>query len=368
MALFGSAEATIARSDYDITLEGGTSTWGKLKARATINVTPAVPLLPCDCNIKIKSKPIGDSNDVARLSILLEAVVDSTVKKLTVEVDIANESDERRVSVGDGVVTVGDFSHAFSFEGSVVNLQYYKSDVIRRNIPNPRYVQGRQFHDILMKIPLENEDLIQTWELTLSGIRNSGPNFGDWVRDFWFIGPARNALDEGGQRISNLEVVSIGTEGTAEQPLGVSNWRFSNAGSGVVEALSRWLELFPVDKLLRREASIEGGFRSDSQGIEVKVDGELPGLSIDAGGGLRRILNHPLIPLIHHGIIGKYNDFRVDSQLTLTLPKGYKIRSSAPQYRTQNQETYKWYGGSYAKWVEHVCKGGTGQFEILYAQ
>jgi hypothetical protein len=29
---------------------------------------------------------------------------------------------------------------------------------------------------------------------------------------------------------------------------------------------------------------------------------------------------------------------------------------------------YKWYGGAYAKWVEHICKGGTGQFEVLYAQ
>jgi bacteriochlorophyll A protein len=368
MALFGAAEATVARSDYEVVLEGGTSTWGKLKARATINVTPAIPLLPTDLNIKLKCKPIGDSKDVVRFSCLIETVVDSTVKKLTVEADIANETEERRVAVGDGVVTVGDFSHAFSFEGSVVNLYYYKSDVIRRNIPNPRYLQGRQFHDILMKIPLENDDLIQTWEATLSSIRNSGPNFGDWIRDFWFIGPAYNALDEGGQRISNLEVVSIGTQGTPQEPLGVSNWRFSNAGSGVVDAVCRWTELFPVEKLLGREAAIEASFRSDSQGIEVKADGNLPGISIDAGGGLRRILNHPLIPIIHHGIVGKYNEFRVDTQLTITLPSGYKIRYAAPQYRNQVGETYKWYGGTYAKWVEHICKGGTGQFEVLYAQ
>jgi bacteriochlorophyll A protein len=364
MAIFGSAEASIARSDYEIILEGGTSTWGKLKTRANINVTPAIPLLPCDCNIKIKAKPVGNTNDVARFTVLIESVVDSTVNKLTVEADITNETDERRVSVGDGVVTVGDFSHAFEFEGSVVNLPYYKSDVIRRNIPNPRYIQGRQFHDILMKVPLENDDLINTWEMTLTGIRSAGPNFGDFIRDFWFIGPARNALDEGGQRISNLEVVNIGTQGN----LGVSNWRFSNAGSGVVESISRWAELFPVEKLLKREAVIEAAFRSDASGIEVKLDGELPGLSIDAGGGLRRVLNHPLIPLVHHGIVGKFNEFRVDSQLTLTLPKGYKIRTASPQYRSQNQETYKFSGAQYAKWVEHVRKGGTGQFDILYAQ
>jgi bacteriochlorophyll A protein len=369
MALFGAAESTVARADYEIILEGGTSTWGKVKGRANINVTPAIPLLPTDCNIKIKAKPIGNNNDVVRFSCSIEAVVDSTVKKLNLEADIANETPERRVSVGDGTVTVGDFTHAFSFEGSVVNLYYYRSDVIRRNIPNPRYMQGRQFHDILMKVPLENDDLIETWEGTLSAIRNNGGTFSDWIRDFWFIGPARNALDEGGQRISNLEVVSIGTQGSNDgTPLGVSNWRFSNAGSGVVDAVARWAELFPVEKLLKREATIEGAFRSDSQGIEVKVDGELPGVSVDAGGGLRRVLNHPLIPLIHHGIVGKYNDFKVDSQLTVTLPKGYKMRYTAPQYKSQNAETYKWFGGTYAKWTEHVSKGGTGQFEVLYAQ
>jgi len=369
MALFGSAESTVARADYEIILEGGTSTWGKVKGRANVNVTPAIPLLPTDCNIKIKAKPIGTTNDVVRFSCVIESVVDSTVKKLTLEADIANETAERRVSVGEGVVTVGDFSHSFSFEGSVVNLSYYRSDVIRRNVPNPRYIQGRQFHDILMRVPLENDDLIQTWEATLSAVRSAGGNFTDWIRDFWFIGPAYNALDEGGQRISNVEIASIGTQGGGGgAPLGVTNWRFSNAGSGVVDAVSRWAELFPVEKLLKREAQIEGAFRSDSQGIEVKVDGELPGVSTDAGGGLRRVLNHPLIPLVHHGIVGKMNDFKVDAQLKVVLPKGYKVRYAAPQYRSQNAETYRWFGGTYAKWTEHVCKGGTGQFEVLYAQ
>jgi len=370
MALFGSAESTVARADYEIILEGGTSTWGKVKGRANINVTPAIPLLPTDCNIKISAKPVGSANDVVRFSCSIDALVDSTVKRLLVEADIANESSERRISVGEGVVTVGDFSHAFAFEGSVVNLAYYKSDVIRRNVPNPRYIQGRQFHDILMKVPLENDDLIQTWEATLQAARSGSANFNEWIRDFWFIGPAQSTLYEGGQKISNIEIASIGTEGggTNGAPLGVTNWRFSHAASGLIDSISRWTELFPVEKLLKREAQIEGAFRSDSQGIEVKVDGNLPGVSVDAGGGLRRVLNHPLVPLVHHGMVGKLNDFKIDAQLTVQLPKGYKLRYAAPQYKSQNAETYKWFGGSYAKWAEHVCKGGTGQFDILYAQ
>ncbi|NTV08514.1 MAG: bacteriochlorophyll a protein, partial [Chlorobium limicola] len=56
------------------------------------------------------------------------------------------------------------------------------------------------------------------------------------------------------------------------------------------------------------------------------------------------------------------------TQLKIVLPKGYKVRYAAPQFRSQNLEEYRWSGGAYARWVEHVCKGGTGQFEVLYAQ
>ncbi len=68
--------------------------------------------------------------------------MDSTKNKLVVEADIANETSERRICVGEGSVTVGDFSHSFSFEGSVVNLFYYRSDAVKRNVPNPIYMQG----------------------------------------------------------------------------------------------------------------------------------------------------------------------------------------------------------------------------------
>jgi len=33
MALFGSNDVTTAHSDYEIVLEGGSSSWGKVKAR-----------------------------------------------------------------------------------------------------------------------------------------------------------------------------------------------------------------------------------------------------------------------------------------------------------------------------------------------
>jgi len=62
-------------------------------------------------------------------------------------------------------------------------------------------------------------------------------------------------------------------------------------------------------------------------------------------------------------MVGKFNDFTVDTQLKIVLPKGYKVRYAAPQFRSQNLEEYRWSGGAYARWVEHVCKGGTGQFE-----
>ena len=366
MALFGSTDTTTAHSDYEIVLEGGSSSWGKVKARAKVNVPPASPLLPADCNVKLSVKPLDPAKGFVRISAVIESIVDSTKNKLTIEADIANETKERRISVGEGTVSVGDFSHSFSFEGSVVNMFYYRSDAVRRNVPNPVYMQGRQFHDILMKVPLDNNDLIDTWEGTVRAVQSTGA-FNDWIRDFWFIGPAFTALNEGGQRISKIEVNSIGTQSGEKGPVGVSRWRFSHGGSGMVDSISRWAELFPADKL-NRPAQVEAGFRSDSQGIEVKVDGEFPGVSVDAGGGLRRILYHPLIPLVHHGMVGKFNDFRVDAQLKLVLPKGYKVRYAAPQFRSQNLEEYRWSGGAYSRWVEHVCKGGVGQFEILYAQ
>ena len=367
MALFGTKDNTTAHADYEIILEGGSSSWGQVKGRAKVNAPAALPLLPADCNIKIDAKPLDGQKGTVRFTTAIESIVDSTKNTLNVEVDIANETKDRRIAVGEGKLSVGDFSHSFSFEGSVVNMYYYRSDAVRRNVPNPIYQQGRQFHDILMKVPLDNNDLIDTWEGFQRSISGGGANFNDWIREFWFIGPAFTAINEGGQRISPIQVNSSGVEGGEKGPVGVTRWKFSHAGSGIVDSISRWTELFPVEQL-NKPASIEGGFRSDSQGIEVKVDGNLPGVSRDAGGGLRRVLNHPLIPLVHHGMVGKFNDFTVDAQLKVVLPKGYKIRYAAPQFRSQNLEEYRWSGGAYARWVEHVCKGGTGQFEVLYAQ
>ncbi len=205
-----------------------------------------------------------------------------------------------------------------------------------------------------MKVPLDNPDVIDTWEGTMRSMQTTGA-FNDWIREFWFIGPAFTALNEGGQRISKVEVNSIGTQSGEKGPVGVTRWRFSHGGSGIVDSIARWAELFPADKL-NRPASVEAAFRSDSQGIEVKVDGDFPGVSVDAGGGLRRILNHPLIPLVHHGMVGKFNDFTVDTQLKVVLPKGYKIRYAAPQFRSQNLEEYRWSGGAYAAGLSMYAK------------
>jgi len=204
MALFGTKDATTAHSDYEIVLEGGASSWGKVKARAKVNVPPALPLLPADCNVKINVKPLDPAKGFVRFSAVIESIVDSTKNKLVVEADIANETNERRICVGEGSVTVGDFSHSFSFEGSVVNLFYYRSDAVKRNVPNPIYMQGRQFHDIIMKVPLDNPDVIDTWEGTMRSLQTTGA-FNDWIREFWFIGPAFTALNEGAREFPRLK-------------------------------------------------------------------------------------------------------------------------------------------------------------------
>jgi len=72
MALFGTKDTTTAHSDYEIVLEGGSSSWGKVKCRAKVNVPPSLPLLPADCNIKINVKPLDPAKGFVRFSAVIE--------------------------------------------------------------------------------------------------------------------------------------------------------------------------------------------------------------------------------------------------------------------------------------------------------
>ncbi len=360
----------LTTSNYDLDLDA--TGWGTLRAEARIsNVPSASPLLPIDGELKLEAKKIED--DVVRLTFFGQSIVDGILGRVEGESDIANESPTRRVAAGDGKITVGKFSHRFEFEGVVDCLRYWRSKAIDDNIiaRKQRLLCGNLFHDLSVRVPLDSEEVIDTWLEMQDAFRNS-PNFGDYIKDVWLIGPLWNALEQTGQSLDNIDVYYFSeVEGGEKSRI---DFRFAGGGTGIVDSISRWLELFPIDGLGKpvnqggRVARLQGNFNASVQGVEVKLFVELPGFTVPIEGGKRKILNHPLVPLAHHGIAVNSEPADLSIRFKVSIPKGKKFVETANSFEwdrvAENVRVFT--GGRYKAWAEGICKGSYSPFDIFF--
>jgi bacteriochlorophyll A protein len=177
-----------------------------------------------------------------------------------------------------------------------------------------------------------------------------------------FFGPLWRTADLTGQLYEDIQVKTL----SASEGKTLSRVSFVTSGTGQVDSITYWTRLFPISLLKGREAFVQGSYEADSNQIRVSVDAELPSL-VERKNGLLKVIDHPQIPILHHGLVAQPIPLDLDFKLHLTTPNGWGIKEANPNYNKRiGKSTYLFRGGAYLSFVNTIARGNLTPFDVWF--
>jgi len=329
--------------------------WANLSTRATLGCPAAVPKLPLESEIEFRARPKGD--DISDCTIRVESLVEGVKKSLEINALITDLDEQTRESKGYGRLTVGDFVHPFEWRGTV-KRETYVPDSSLNLTKSQTYIGGRLFHDVTARIALDTQVAREAWEQ----VRTVTARNSEILTKTVFFGPLWRTADLTGQLYEDIQVRTL----SASEGKTLSRVSFVTSGTGQVDSITYWTRLFPISLLKGREAFVKGKFVTDAATIRVAVEAELPSL-VERKDGLLKVIDHPQIPILHHGIPAQPIPLDLDFNLTLSTPNGWRIKEAEPTYRKKiGRNNYLFQGGSYLSFVNTIARGNITPFDVWF--
>lgn len=329
--------------------------WANINVRATLGCPTAVPKLPLELDVEFRARPKGD--DISDCTVRVESMVEGVRKVLEINALITNLDERTRESKGYGRVVVGDFIHPFEWRGTV-RRETYVPDSSLNLTRSQTYIGGRLFHDVTARIALDTQIAREAWEQ----VRTVTARNSEVLTKTVFFGPLWRTADLAGQLYEDIEVRTL----SASEGKTLSRVTFVTSGTGQVDSITYWTRLFPVELLKGREAYVKGKFVTDAASIRVAAEAELPSV-VENKEGLIKVIDHPQIPILHHGIPATPIPLDLDFNFTLTTPGGWRIKNAEPTYRKKiGRNNYLFQGGSYLSFVNTIARGNITPFDVFF--
>jgi bacteriochlorophyll A protein len=121
-----------------------------------------------------------------------------------------------------------------------------------------------------------------------------------------------------------------------------------------------------VSQLKGREAYVKAKFVTDGASIRVAAEAELPS-GVERAGNLLKVIDHPQIPILHHGIPAQPIPLDLEFNYTLTTPDGWRIQKAEPTFRKKiGRNSYLFQGGSYLGFVNTIARGNITPFDVFF--
>jgi|GEM_PF-1884650 len=329
--------------------------WANITARATLGCPTAVPKLPLELEVEFRARPKG--NDVSDITVKVESMVEGVKKGLEINALITDLDDKTRESKGYGRVIVGDFIHPFEWRGTV-RRETYVPDSSLNLTRSQTYIGGRLFHDVTARIALDTQIAREAWEQ----VRTVTAKNSEILTKTVFFGPLWRTGDLTGQLYEDIQVRTL----SASEGKTLSRVTFVTSGTGQVDGITYWTRLFPVELLKGREAYVKGKFVTDAGTIRVAAEAELPSV-VERSGGLLKVIDHPQLPILHHGIAAQPIPLDLEFNYTLSTPDGWRIKEAEPTYRKKiGKNNYLFQGGSYLSFVNTIARGNVTPFDVFF--
>ncbi|MEI7556186.1 hypothetical protein [Candidatus Chlorohelix sp.] len=329
--------------------------WANITARATIGCPAAVPKLPLESEIEFRARPKGD--DISDITVRVESMVEGVKKGLEINALITDLDDKTRESKGYGRIIVGDFIHPFEWRGTV-RRETYVPDSSLNLTRSQTYIGGRLFHDVTARIALDTQIAREAWEQ----VRTVTAKNNDVLTKTVFFGPLWSTADLTGQLYEDIQVRTL----SASEGKTLSRVSFVTSGTGQVDSITYWTRLFPVSQLKGREAYVKAKFVTDGASIRVAAEAELPS-GVERAGNLLKVIDHPQIPILHHGIPAQPIPLDLEFNYTLTTPDGWRIQKAEPTFRKKiGRNSYLFQGGSYLGFVNTIARGNITPFDVFF--
>ena len=329
--------------------------WGNIEVKANLGCPTAVPKYPLDLEVEFIARPKGD--DIADITVRVEAYVEGVKKGLEINALITDLDDRTRESKGYGRVIVGDFIHPFEWRGTVKRETYVPNSSLNLTKSQP-YIGGRLFHDVTARIALDTQIAREAWEQ----VRTVTARNSEILTKTVFFGPLWRTGDLTGQLYEDIQVRTL----TASEGKTLSRVTFVTSGTGQVDGITYWTRLFPVSLLKGREAYVKGRFVTDAGSIRATATAELPSL-VERKDNLLKVIDHPQLPILHHGIPAQPIPLDLEFNYTLTTPNGWRIQRADPTFRKKTgRNSYLFQGGSYLSFVNTIARGNITPFDVFF--
>ncbi|MEI6044864.1 MAG: hypothetical protein WCS37_10965 [Chloroflexota bacterium] len=329
--------------------------WLNTQVRALLGCPTAVPKLPLETEVEFRARPKGD--DISECTVKVESLVEGVKKTLEISALITDLDEHTRESKGFGRIIVGDFIHPFEWRGTV-KRETYVPDSSLNLTRSQTYIGGRLLHDVTARIALDTPIAREAWEQ----VRTVTARNSDVLTKTVFFGPLWRTADLTGQLYEDIQVKTL----SASEGKTLSRVSFITSGTGQVDSITYWTRLFPISLLKGREAFVKGKYVTDASSIRVSVDAELPGL-VERKDGLLKVIDHPQIPILHHGLVGQPIPLDLDFKLNLTTPNGWRIKEADPSYRKKiGKNDYLFQGGAYLSFVNTIARGNLAPFDVWF--
>jgi len=351
--LEGRAEQGKGLADWRIRFDN--DWWANISTRATLGCPSAIPKLPLETEVEFRARPKGD--DVSDITVRVESMVEGVKKGLEINALITDLDDKTRESKGYGRLIVGDFVHPFEWRGTVRRETYVPESSLNLSRSQP-YIGGRLFHDATVRIALYTPVAREAWEQ----VRTVTARNSDVLTKTVFFGPLWRTADLTGQLYEDIQVRNL----SASEGKTLSRITFVTSGTGQVDSITYWTRLFPIQLLKGRESFVKAKFVTDSSSIRVACEAELPG-GVERAGNLLKVIDHPQIPILHHGIPAQPIPLDLEFNFTLTTPEGWQIKYADPTFRKKiGRNNYLFQGGSYLSFVNTIARGNITPFDVFF--
>jgi bacteriochlorophyll A protein len=178
-----------------------------------------------------------------------------------------------------------------------------------------------------------------------------------------FFGPLWRTADLTGQLYEDIQVRTL----SASEGKTLSRVTFVTSGTGQVDGVTYWTRLFPVELLKGREAYVKGRFQTTPDTIRVEAKAELPSV-VERKDGLIKVIDHPQLPILHHGIASRPIPLDLEFNYNLGTPDGWQIKEANPTFRKKTgKNMYLFQGGGYLSFVNTIARGNVTPFDVWFA-
>jgi bacteriochlorophyll A protein len=329
--------------------------WANINVQAILGCPTAVPKYPLELEVEFRARPKGA--DISDITVRVESLVEGVKKGLEINALITDLDDKTRESKGYGRVIVGDFIHPFEWRGTV-RRETYVPDSSLNLTRSQTYIGGRLFHDVTARIALDTQIAREAWDQ----VRTVTARNSEVLTKTVFFGPLWRTGDLCGQLYEDIQVRTL----SASEGKTLSRVTFVTSGTGQVDSITYWTRLFPVLLLKGREAYVKGKFQTTADSIRVEAKAELPSV-VERKDGVLKVIDHPQIPILHHGIPAQPIPLDLEFNYNLGTPNGWRIKEAQPTFRKKTgRNNYLFQGGSYLSFVNTIARGNITPFDVWF--